>query len=73
MTELSLYHAVASCRQLLRQGRPAATAARIAANEHGLGTDAETKIRLFATAAEVALAEWRRANPQPTTTGKEES
>jgi len=63
MNELQMYLAVSTCRNLLRQGRPAATAARIAANEHDLGSDAETKIRLFAMAAEVALQQWRDSNP----------
>lgn len=71
--ELKLYRAVTSCRHLLRQGRAAASAARIAANEHGLDTIEETKIRLFAMAAEVALEQWRDSNPQATTTRKDKS
>jgi len=63
MTELSLYRAVTSCRQFLLQGRPAAAAARIAASAHGLGSADEPLIRRYAVVAEVALAQWRAANP----------
>lgn len=63
MTELSLYHAVTSCRQLLRQGREPAAAARIATSSHGLGSMEEPLIRRYATVAEVALQQWRDSNP----------
>ncbi|MFA6312641.1 MAG: hypothetical protein WCV99_12405 [Sterolibacterium sp.] len=74
--ELKLYRAVSSARIMLRENREPAAAARLAAAAHHLGSMDESTIRRYAVVAELALQQWRAANPSKpasTTTKDDES